>query len=95
MLVTEQVGALPRPFAQPRTCPTGRCCASCWPTRAPNDIDVAVVSDWLTRFDLAQVRLDLENESKPSINLFVFATDNERLPELRASGVPVFERVPA
>ena len=55
---------------------------------------MAVVSDWLTRFDLAQVRLDLENESKPSINLFVFATDNERLPELRASGVPVFERPP-
>jgi predicted nucleotidyltransferase/biotin operon repressor len=61
----------------------------------PNDVDVAVVSDSLTRFDLAEVRLDLENESKLSINLFVFEADNERLPELRASGVPVFERVPA
>ena len=59
----------------------------------PNDVDVAVVSDSLTRFDLAEVRLDVENESKLSINLFVFEPDNERLPELRAGSVPVFERV--
>ena len=58
----------------------------------PNDVDVAIVSDSLTRFDLAEVRLDLENESKLSINLFVFEADNERLPELRAGGVPVLER---
>ncbi len=61
----------------------------------PNDVDVAVVSDSLTRFDLAEARLDLENESKLSINLFVFEADNERLLELRAAGVPVFVRVPA
>lgn len=61
----------------------------------PNDVDVAVVSDSLTRFDLAEARLDLENESKLSINLFVFEAGNERLAELRAAGVPVFERVPA
>lgn len=60
----------------------------------PNDVDVAVVSGSLTRFDLAEVRLDVESESKLSINLFVFERGNERLPELRASGVPVFERVP-
>jgi biotin operon repressor/predicted nucleotidyltransferase len=60
------------------------------PGPAPNDVDVAVVSDSLTRFDLAEARLDLENESKLSINLFVFEADNERLPELRAAGVPVF-----
>jgi predicted nucleotidyltransferase/biotin operon repressor len=60
----------------------------------PNDVDVAVVSDSLTRFDLAEVRLDLENESKLSINVFVFESDNERLPALRAAGVPVFERAP-
>ena len=59
----------------------------------PNDVDVAVVSDSLTRFDLAEARLDLENESKLSINLFVFETDNERLPELRSAGVSVFARV--
>ena len=61
----------------------------------PNDVDVVVVSDSLTRFDLAEVRLDLETESKLSINLFVFEADNERLPELRAGSVPVFERVTA
>jgi predicted nucleotidyltransferase/biotin operon repressor len=63
------------------------------PGSPPNDVDVAVVSDSLTRFDLAETRLDLENESKLSINLFVFEADNERLAELRAAGVPVFERV--
>lgn len=61
----------------------------------PNDVDVAVVSDSLTRFDLAEVRLDLENESKLSINLFVFEPDNERLTELRSGSVPVFTRVSA
>ena len=61
----------------------------------PNDVDVAVVSGSLTRFDLAEVRLDLEDESKLSINLFVFEPDNERLPELRAGSVPVLERVSA
>ena len=65
------------------------------PGPPPNDVDVAVVSDSLTRFDLAEARLDLENDSQLSINLFVFEAGNERLPELRASGVPVFERVPA
>jgi hypothetical protein len=39
------------------------------------------------------VRLDLENESKLSINLFAFEADNERLTELRAGGVPVIDRV--
>jgi predicted nucleotidyltransferase len=65
------------------------------PGAPPNDVDVAVVSDSLTRFDLAEARLDLENESKLSINLFVFETHNERVHELRAAGVPVFARVPA
>jgi biotin operon repressor/predicted nucleotidyltransferase len=63
------------------------------PGPPPNDIDVAVISQSLTRFDLAEARLDLENQSKLSINLFVLEADNERLPELRAAGVPVFERV--
>ena len=64
------------------------------PGAPPNDVDVAVVSDSLTRFDLAEARLDLENESKLSINLFVFETHNERVHELRAAGVLVFARVP-
>jgi biotin operon repressor/predicted nucleotidyltransferase len=63
------------------------------PGAPPNDVDVAVVSDSLTRFDLAETRLDLENESKLSINLFVLETHNERVHELRAAGVPVYERV--
>ena len=65
------------------------------PGPPPNDVDVAVVSDSLTRFDLAEARLDLENESKLSINLFVFEPGNERLSELRAEGVSVFQRVTA
>ena len=63
------------------------------PGPPPNDVDVAVVSDSLTRFDLAETRLDLETVSKLSINLFVFETDNGRLPELRSAGVSVFARV--
>ena len=62
------------------------------PGPPPNDVDVAVVSDSLTRFDLAEERLNLEQDSKLSINLFVFGGENERLPALRAAGVPVFER---
>lgn len=62
------------------------------PGPPPNDVDVAVVSDSLTRFDLAEARLDLENDSKLSINLFVFDSNNKRLPELRTDGVPVLER---
>jgi predicted nucleotidyltransferase/biotin operon repressor len=65
------------------------------PGPPPNDVDVAVISDSLTRFDLAEARIDLENDSKLSINLFVFEAENERLTELRAAGVPVIERVPA
>ncbi len=61
----------------------------------PNDVDVAVVAESLTRFDLAEVRLDLENESRLAINLFVFEPDSERLGELRAGSVPVCARVPA
>jgi predicted nucleotidyltransferase len=58
----------------------------------PNDVDVAIVSESLTRFDLAEVRLNLEELSKLSINLFVFTVDNDRLPEVRSGSVPVFKR---
>ena len=64
------------------------------PGPPPNDVDVAVISDSLTRFDLAESRLSLENESKLSINLFVFESGHQRLPALRAAGVPVFNRAP-
>jgi biotin operon repressor/predicted nucleotidyltransferase len=63
------------------------------PGPPPNDVDVAVISDSLTRFDLAEVRLDLENESKLSVNLFVLEPNSDRLAELRVGSVPVFERV--
>ncbi len=59
------------------------------PGPPPNDIDVAVVSESLTRFDLAEERLAVENESGLAVNLFVFDADHERLPELRPGGVPV------
>lgn len=59
----------------------------------PNDVDVAVISDSLTRFDLAEVRLDLENESKLAVNMFVLEPGSDRLAELRVGSVPVFERV--
>ena len=62
---------------------------------APNDIDVAVVSDTLTRFDLAEIRLNIERASRLSVNLFVLTPDHERLTELREGSVPVIERVPA
>ncbi len=65
------------------------------PGPPPNDVDVAVVSASLTRFDLAEVRLDLENESGLSVNLFVLEPGSDRLAELRAGSVPVFERVVA
>lgn len=65
------------------------------PGPPPNDVDVAVVSGSLTRFDLAEVRLDLENESRLSITLFVLEPSSDRLTELRVGSVPVFERVAA
>ena len=61
----------------------------------PNDVDVAATSDSLTRFDLAEVRLDLENESKLAVNLFVLEPNSDRLAELRVGSVPVFERLAA
>jgi len=65
------------------------------PGPPPNDVDVAVVSGSLTRFDLAEVRLDLENESRLSITLFVLEPSSDRLTELRVGSVPVLERVAA
>jgi predicted nucleotidyltransferase len=63
------------------------------PGPPPNDVDVAVISDSLTRFDLAEIRLDLENESRLAVNFFVLEPSSDRLAELRAGSVPVFERV--
>lgn len=60
----------------------------------PNDVDVAVVSSSLTRFDLAEERLDVEVQANLAINLFVFAADSDRLSELRSTGVSVVGRVP-
>ncbi len=61
----------------------------------PNDVDVAVVSPTLTRFDLAADRLDLEARSGLAVNLFVLEPWNDRLDELRSGSVPVFARVAA
>jgi predicted nucleotidyltransferase/biotin operon repressor len=59
----------------------------------PNDVDVAIVSTSLTRFDLADVRLEIESAAGLAVNFFVFEPNNERLNELRSGSVPVFERV--
>lgn len=61
----------------------------------PRDVDVAVISDSLTRFDLAEVRLDLENESRLVVNMFVLEPGSDRLAELRVGSVPVFKHVAA
>jgi predicted nucleotidyltransferase len=60
----------------------------------PNDIDVAVVSDTLTRFDLAETRLGLEADTGTTIDQFVLDSTNERLAELRDGSVTVFTRHP-
>lgn len=65
------------------------------PGAAPNDVDVAVVSSALTRFDLAAERFDLESASGLVVNLFVFEPDHERLAELRTNAVRVLDPVTA
>jgi hypothetical protein len=58
----------------------------------PNDIDVAIVSDSLTRFDVAEQRLRLEAATAAEIDQFVFESSHERLDELRHGSVPVLRR---
>jgi len=58
----------------------------------PNDIDIAIVSDSLSRFDLAEERLRLEAVTGATIDQFVFDPDHERLAELRENAVPVLRR---
>lgn len=58
----------------------------------PNDIDVAIVSDSLTRFDVAEQRLRLEAATAAKIDQLVFESGHERLAELRQGGVPVLRR---
>jgi predicted nucleotidyltransferase/DNA-binding HxlR family transcriptional regulator len=65
------------------------------PGSPPRDVDIAVVSDSLTRFDLAEVRLDLEDASQLAVNMFVFEPGSDRLADLRVGSVPVFARVAA
>ncbi len=58
----------------------------------PNDIDVVVVSDTLTRFDLAEARLQVEADTGTTIDQFVLTSDNQRLSELRDGSVAVYRR---
>lgn len=58
----------------------------------PNDIDIAIVSDSLSRFDLAEARLRLEAATGAKIDQFVFEPGHERLAELRENCVPVLRR---
>jgi len=60
----------------------------------PNDIDIAIVSATLSRFDLAEERIRLETETGARIDQFVFEPGHERLAELREHSVPVMKRDP-
>ena len=60
----------------------------------PNDIDIVIVTDTLTSFDLAEARLSLESETGMAINQFVLPSDSDRLAELRNGSVLVFRRNP-
>jgi hypothetical protein len=62
------------------------------PGPPPNDVDVAVVSDTLSRFDLAEQRMAIESATGMSVHQFVFTSDNERLPSLRDGSVVVLQR---
>ena len=55
----------------------------------PNDIDVAVVSSTLSRFDLAEAQLRVEAATGAKVDQFVLAPDSARLDDLRAGSVPV------
>jgi hypothetical protein len=67
------------------------------PERPPNDVDVAVISGWLTRFDPAKVRVDLEtNRDSPSTSSCssraATAWLSCALARCRSSGEPQHER---
>ncbi len=62
------------------------------PGPAPNDIDVAMVSDTATRLDLAAARMELEAKLGLNVDQFVFPADSERVRELRKDSVLVFRR---
>lgn len=60
--------------------------------RPPNDVDVAIVSNTLSRFDLAEDRLAIERTTGMSVDQFVLRSDNERLASLRDGSVAVLRR---
>lgn len=62
------------------------------PGPPPNDIDIAIVSDSLTSFDVAEERLRLEGQLGLTIDQFVLGADNARVDELRRGSVPVLDR---
>jgi predicted nucleotidyltransferase len=61
---------------------------------APNDVDVAVVSSTLTRFDLASLRVEVEAESGLDVNIVVLDPNSQRLDELRAGSIQVLPEAP-
>ena len=61
----------------------------------PNDIDVMVVSDTLTRFDLAEHRMQLTSAVGTPVDLFVLPNAHPQLDEHRARSVPVLASVGA
>jgi predicted nucleotidyltransferase len=61
---------------------------------APNDVDVAVVSSTLTRFDLASLRVEVEAESGLDVNMVVLDPNSQRLDELREGSIQVLPEAP-
>lgn len=57
----------------------------------PGDIDIAVVSDTLSRFALAEQRVEIEAAVGANVDLVVIRPDSERLADLRREAVPVIE----
>lgn len=62
------------------------------PGPPPNDVDVAVVSETLSRFDLAEDRMSIERTTGMRVDQFVLPSDSERLPTLREGSVSVLRR---
>lgn len=57
----------------------------------PGDIDIAVVSDTLSRFALAEQRVEIEAAIGANVDLVVIRSDSERVADLRREAVPVIE----
>lgn len=61
------------------------------PGPPPGDVDIAVVSGTLSRFALAEQRVEIEAAVGANVDLVVIRPDSERVADLRREAVPVIE----